>query len=178
VREVSYIRYCKLEDLGSGNSVEREYYSGGDAYSEGEVIGVFTESTDVFWNKEWDPKNAALPEELWGTWFREGAASGREYDTTWIITARRTQVKYSDGRSLVEIINDVEAWENNPNDSNNNAANKAAEYPAGWNFNYTVLEHEDAAEIGKDYWHTIILNASKNAFTQYHDDLKDIFVKQ
>jgi hypothetical protein len=163
VREVSSIRYCKYEDLGSGQSVEREYYPGGDVYDQGEVIGAFIGAAKTFWNKDWDPKKAALPEELWGTWFREGAASGREYDTTWIITAGRMQIKFSDGRTRILIINQVKAWENNPNDSSNKAANKAAEYPAGWRYWYTVLEHEDTAEVGKDYSPCFILNASKNA---------------
>jgi hypothetical protein len=173
VREMSYVRYCKLVDLGSGREVESKYR--GDQYSEGEAAGFFLGVIDTFWDPDWDPRKAILPEELRGTWVRKGADSGRDFDSTLIATANQLHWTSSDGRSRIESIFNVDTWTNDPNDPDNKAANRAAEYPAGWLIEFTALEGEDPAiTVGEDYNNILFLNAAKDRFTQYGGDVKDI----
>jgi hypothetical protein len=163
VEEVSTIRYVRLENLGDGRSEERSY--SGDAYEIGELVGLFAGIIDTFWGSD------TVPEAMLGTWVRKGADSGRDFDTTTILTAVKIETKYSDGRTMTWAINKITA-------ETNFKADTKAEYPFGWNIRYTVTEssHPNFA-VGKNYNTDYFFNAVKNKFDQF-GDVGEIFVKQ
>lgn len=176
--EMSYVRHVKGANMISGQTNEN--------YDEAQAAGMFLGFMREFWDLDVPARAAKAARiknamaDLQGTWVRTGADSGRDFDTTLVVTPDEMQWKYSDGREILYRITDVEPAANDPNNRFNEAANKAADFPAGWAVSVEIVKDTATPNnVGKTFRIPYYLNAAKNKLTQGgSDDLKDIWVKQ
>jgi hypothetical protein len=116
--------------------------------------------------------SVALPQELEGTWFRSGEASGLEFDTTLTVSNTSSgatlELHYSDGRpdevAGITGIDEVSATDA----AIGAVAGKAAQFPSGW------VVHVD----GESDDYTYLIAPTGDMLTQAATNMQDIWVKQ